>query len=120
MKFEDVKKLCHKWLDSAVETNSIQEGLAQEIMSAISEDKEKLEEYCEEVMSQRDRLRADIIELHAELEKLKKGMSEKKLADIIQLRYFKLMHPDIDERGAKIVADTLAESLRTHLLGEEE
>ena len=38
-----------------------------------------------------------------------------KVANIIQLRYFKLMHPDIDEAGAKLIAYVLAQALVDNL-----
>ena len=38
-----------------------------------------------------------------------------KLVGILQLRYFKLIYPDIDEAGAKIVAGVLATTIADNL-----
>ena len=45
------------------------------------------------------------------LKKCKMGVDGGKIASVIQLRYFKLMCPDITEADAKIVADVLATAL---------
>lgn len=45
-------------------------------------------------------------------------VDEGKIADIIQLRYFKLLAPNITESNAKIVADSLAKSITHYLEGK--
>lgn len=42
------------------------------------------------------------------------GIDEEKVNALIRLRYFKLMCPDITERDAEIVADTLSEKISFH------
>jgi len=49
---------------------------------------------------------------------LKKKVSEEKIEEIIRIRYFKLMFPDITESDAEIVAGSLAKALTTYIMEE--
>jgi len=44
-------------------------------------------------------------------------LDKEKIARVIQLRYFKLMHPNITESDAKIVADVLAQAFLDYMKG---
>jgi len=46
-----------------------------------------------------------------------KMLDKEKIARVIQLRYFKLMHPNITESDAKIVADVLAQAFLDYMKG---
>lgn len=51
---------------------------------------------------------------HQKIEKLM--LSKEELTAIIQLRYFKLMFPDITEDKAKIVANSLSQAIHNSML----
>ena len=55
----------------------------------------------------------------ASLKDLEARLDVGKIEDIIQLRYFKLMHPDITEKDAKIVADVLAQAIVDYIKGKK-
>ena len=46
-----------------------------------------------------------------------KMLDKGRIARVIQLRYFKLMHPNITESDAKIVADVLAQAFLDYMKG---
>ena len=46
-----------------------------------------------------------------------KMLDKEKIGGVLQLRYFKLMHPEITESDAKIVANVLAQSIVDYMKG---
>jgi len=46
-----------------------------------------------------------------------KMLDKEKIGGVLQLRYFKLMHPEITESDAKIVANVLAQAIVDYMKG---